>query len=81
MQQQLTKAEGTGQGITKPELAKIITDTLCGSADLDATQRATLKSFVDKQGAFARDSTRQIAMQIATGTPVAVAATQYALGC
>lgn len=81
MDQKLAAAQKNGHGITKPELAQIINDTLGGAADLSAVQRSTLKKWVDTKASFARQSTRNIAMQIATGTPVAVAATQYALGC
>ena len=81
LQTDLMSAADNGQGITRKELSSIIGKALNGEADLTGLQRQTLKSVAQQDGTFARSSTQQIAMEIAQGTPVAVAATKYALCC
>lgn len=78
MKTRLEEAQATGQGITKPELLC----ALSGKTELTAAERNTLAHFaknkeLDGKRTFARQPTRNIALQLAQGMSIAQASAKY----
>lgn len=65
----LTKASQTGQGITKPELQEIVSRAIDGRGSANKLDRGTRRAIRQavNDGAFARKSTAQLALQLSQG--------------
>lgn len=75
---ELENHAGTKQGITKKELAQVLGD-YAAKGQFGELQRKTLAQLASTDGLFAREKTRQLALQIAGGLDLSVAAIQFGL--
>lgn len=79
-EQRLRDAQDSGQGITKPELAEILRGkTVLTNGEAKSLGQFALTNRFDGRRAFARESTRQIALALHRGMPLAQASAQFGL--